>query len=59
MIIDLEVVLRKFFSLIDLFRAQTLCVHKSSEFVIVGKFKNFVLKPFKVVLTSFKSLNNS
>lgn len=28
----------------DLFRAQTFCIYKLSEVVIVGKYKNFILK---------------
>lgn len=28
----------------DLFGAQTFCIYKLSEVVIVGKYKNFILK---------------
>ena len=41
-IIDLEVVMREFLSPADLFGAQTLCVHESSEVVMVGKHKDFM-----------------
>ena len=41
-IIDSKVVTREFLSSADLFGAQTLCVHESSEVVMVGKHKDFM-----------------
>ena len=43
-IIDLEVVTREFLSLADLFGTQILCVHESSEVVMVGKHEDFMLR---------------
>ena len=46
MIINLKVVKEKFLDPADLFKAHIFCVHKSSEFVVVDKYKNFMLKIF-------------
>ena len=43
-IIDLEVVTRECLGPADLSGAQTLCIHESSEVVIVGKHKDFMLR---------------
>ena len=45
-VIDLEVVLKKFLSLVDLSGAQTLCFYELSGVVIVGKQEDFMLKAF-------------
>ena len=45
-IVILQVVTREFLDLVDLFQAQTLCIHKSVEVVLVNKHKNFMLKAF-------------
>ena len=42
-IIDLEVVTREFLGPADLSRAQTLCIHKLTEVVVVGKHEDFML----------------
>ena len=41
-IIDLEVITREFLSLADLSGAQTLCCHKLSEVIMVGKYEDFM-----------------
>ena len=45
-IIDLKVVIKEFLGPVDLSEAQTLCVHKSLEVVMVGKNKNFMSRVF-------------
>ena len=45
-IIDLELISRKFLSLTDLSGAQTLHVHELSEVVIVGKHEDFMSRAF-------------
>ena len=57
-IIDLEVVTREFLSPADLSEAQTLCVHKPTEVVMVDKHQDFVLAIFQIVSPGFKSLND-
>ena len=39
-------VMKEFLSLADLFGAQTLYVHKPAEFVIVGEYKDLMLRSF-------------
>ena len=46
MVIDLEVVTKKFLSPADLFEAQILCVHKSMKVVVVCKDEDLVLAIF-------------
>ena len=46
MIIDLEVVTRKFLGSTNFSRGQTLYVHKLLEIVIVVKHENFMLRAF-------------
>ena len=43
-IIDLEVVMKEFLSPADLSGTQTLCLHELTEVIIVGKYKDFMLK---------------
>ena len=44
MVIDWEVVMRKFLSPTDLTGPQTLCVYKFLEVVVVNKYKNIILE---------------
>ena len=46
MIIDSKVVIKEFLSPADLSKAQTLSVHESLEIVMVGKYKDFLLRAF-------------
>lgn len=45
-IIDLKMVIREFWSLTNLSKAQTFRVYESIEVVVVGKYKDFILRPF-------------
>ena len=45
-IINLKVVIKKFLSQADLPGAQTLCVHKLAEVVVVGEYKHLMLRRF-------------
>ena len=49
---------RQFLGLGDLSGAQTLCVYKLTEVVVIGKQKNFMVKAFQGVFSDFKSFNN-
>ena len=57
-VINSEVVTRKFLSLADLPRAQTLCVHESTKVVVVYKDKDLMFTTFEVMLPGFKCLND-
>ena len=43
----------------DLARAQLLCIHESTEIVVVCKDVNLVFAAFKLVMPSLKGLNNN
>ena len=45
-IVDLEVVAREFLGPTDLFWAQTLRLHESTEVVMVGEYEHLMLRPF-------------
>ena len=45
-IVDLEIVLRELLGLADLSAAQTLCIHKIIEVVVIRKDKNLMLAIF-------------
>ena len=45
-IIDLKIVMKKLLSLIDLTKAQTICIHDLSEIIMVNKNKNLVFTAF-------------
>ena len=57
-IIDLIVVTREFSNLVNLFGAQTLCVHEPMEVVVVGEYEDLVLAAFQIVSPGLKNLNN-
>ena len=46
MVIDSEVVSKKFLGPADLSGAQTLCFYKLSKVIIVGKYEDLILKAF-------------
>ena len=50
---------REFLSLANLFEAQTLCIHETTEIIVVRKYKNLLLAAFKVMTPCFKSFDNS
>lgn len=45
-IINLELISKKFLGLTDLFKAQTFNIHKPPKIVIVDEYKNFILRLF-------------
>ena len=45
-IVDSEVVTREFLGPTDLSGAQTLYLHKPTEVVVVGQYKQLMLRPF-------------
>ena len=57
-IIDLKMIARQLLGPPNLTKAQTLHIHKSIEFIMVSKNKDFVFAAFKVMALSFKSFNN-
>ncbi len=57
-IINLKVVPQQLLSPVDLPRTLAFHVYKTLEVVEICKHKNFMLATFKVVFSSFKSLNN-
>ena len=59
LIIDLEMVSREFFGLIDLLGAYTLCIHETTEVVVICKNENFILAAFQIVTPCFEGFDNS
>ena len=57
-IIDPKMISEKLLGPTDLSRAQALCIHESTEVIMVDKHQNFMLAVFQIVSPSFKSLNN-
>ena len=50
--------MKKFLSPADLSGAQTLCVHKPAEVVVVDEYKHLILTAFQIVSLGLKNLNN-
>ena len=50
---------RELLGLANLSGAQTFYIHKTTEVIIVGKDKNFMLATFQIVTLRLKDLNNS
>ena len=46
MVVDLKVISRKFLSLLNMTRAQALCIHEPTKVVIVDKNKNLMFAAF-------------
>ena len=42
----------------NLLGAQTFCIHKMTEIIMVYKEKNFMFTVFQVMTPSFKDFNN-
>lgn len=57
-ITNLEVILREFLGLIDLFEVQIFCIHELSKVVIIGKYKNFILRALHIILLKCENFNN-
>lgn len=45
-IINSKIISKKFLGPTELSKAQNFCVHKPLEVVVVGKYENFMLRPF-------------
>lgn len=58
MILNLKIVIKEFLDLLNILKAQILCIHKFMEVFIVYKYQNFIFIVFYIVVTSFKNLNN-
>ena len=54
----MEMVLRDFLGSADLSEAQTLCIHKTMEVVMICKDKNLIFEGFHVVAPSFEYFND-
>lgn len=60
MVINSElVILREFLSPLDLTAAQALCIYKSTQVVMAGEDKNFMLAVFQIVVPYLECFNNS
>ena len=57
-VINLEVVTRKYLSRADLFGAQTLYVYEPKEVIVTGEYEHLMLKAFSIVPSSLESLIN-
>ena len=57
-IVDLEMVSREFLGPADLFGAQTLCIHKTTEVIVVRKDKNLMLATFQIVTPRLEGFDN-
>ena len=49
---------KELLGLSDLAKAQALCIHESTELIVVHKNKDLVFAAFQVMAPSLKSLNN-
>ena len=52
-------ILRELLGLAHLSRAQILCIHKTTEVIVVYNDKNLMLAAFQVVLPGLESLDDS
>ena len=51
-------VLRELLGSADLSRAQTLCIHETTEVIVVRKDKNLMLATFQIVMPCLESFDN-
>ena len=58
-IIDLKMVSKELLGQIGLLGAQTPCIYKTTEIIMVHHDKNLMFAAFQVVIASFKCFNNS
>ena len=58
-IVDFEMVLRELLGPADLSGAQALCIHETTEIIMVCKDKNLMLTAFQVVAPSLECFNDS
>ena len=59
MIVDLKMILKKLFNLINLFKTQVFCIHKIIEIILISKNKNLIFIALKIIMTSLKCINNN
>ena len=59
MIVDLKMISRELLGPADLLGAQTLCIYKTMEVIMVCKDKNLMVATFQIVTTRFEDLDNS
>ena len=52
-------VLKEFLSPVNLFGAQTLCIHEITEVIVVRKVKSLMLAAFQVVAPYLAGFDNS
>ena len=57
-IVNLKLVVKEFLGTANMSGAQTLRVHESREVVVVGKYKDFMLRALQVISLNFVTLNN-
>lgn len=57
-IVNLEVILRKFLNLLNFFGAQVLCIQELFKVIVIRQHKYFILTTFQIVLLYFKDLYN-
>ena len=58
-IVDLEMVLGELLGPADLSGAQTLCIHETTEVIMVRKDENLMLAAFQIVTLRLKDFDNS
>ena len=57
-IVNLKVVSRELLGPMDLSGAQALCIHRTTEVIVIRKNENLMLAAFKVVAPSFECFND-
>ena len=58
-IVDLEMVLRELLGPANLSGVQALCIHETTEVIVVCKDENLMLATFQVVIPRLEGFNNS
>ena len=58
-IINAKIVVKELLGLANLSEAQTLCIYRITEVIVVRKDKNLLFATFQIVTLRFKGLDNS
>ena len=58
-IVNSEIVSRELLGLADLSGAQALCIHETTEVIVIRKDENLMLATFEIVVPRLKGLDNS
>ena len=58
-IVDLKIVSKELLGSADLSGAQTLCIHETTEVIMIRKDENLMLATFQIVTPRLKGLDNS